>query len=135
MDVDAVILSLALEPHPEGGYYSQTWADDASTAIYFLLRDGEFSRWHRLLGRTEVWHFYAGDPLELSVDTGAPGSEATRTIQMGSDIALGQKPQSVVPADAWQRARSLGKWSLVGCTVAPPFTFDTFELAPAKLLS
>ena len=80
MDVDAIILSLALEPHPEGGYYRQTWADDASTAIYFLLREGEFSSWHRLLGRTEVWHFYAGDPLELSVDTGAPGSAATRTI-------------------------------------------------------
>jgi predicted cupin superfamily sugar epimerase len=87
------------------------------------------------LGRTEVWHFYAGDPLELSVDTGAPGSEATTTIQMGSDIAQGQKPQAVVPAEAWQRARSLGKWSLVGCTVAPPFTFDAFELAAVELLS
>jgi predicted cupin superfamily sugar epimerase len=131
MDVDALILALELEPHPEGGHYRQTWADASSTAIYFLLREGEVSMWHRLRGRPEIWHFYAGDPLELSVDTQAPGRAATKTIHMGSDIALGQKPQAVVPADAWQRARSLGRWSLVGCTVAPPFSFDAFELAPA----
>jgi hypothetical protein len=130
MDGDAVIAALDLEPHPEGGHYRQTWADPASTAIYFLLRAEEQSAWHRVLGRVEIWHFYAGASLELSINEHRPGGGATRRARLGADIAAAERPQMVVPAGAWQCARTLGTWSLVGCTVAPPFSFDAFELAP-----
>jgi predicted cupin superfamily sugar epimerase len=129
MDADAVITALDLSPHPEGGYYRQTWADAASTAIYFLLRDGEQSAWHRVHDRVEVWHFYAGAPLELSYNERAPDDDAATTVQLGSNLEAAERPQAVISAGVWQRARTLGGWSLVGCTVAPPFTFDAFELA------
>jgi predicted cupin superfamily sugar epimerase len=129
MDADSIISILGLNPHPEGGYYRETWADQASTAIYFLLPRGEESAWHRVLDRVEVWHFYAGAPLELSIDQEGPPSGNRRTIQLGADLSAGQRPQAVVPAGAWQSARSVGEWSLVGCTVSPPFTFEAFELA------
>ena len=121
--------ALALEPHPEGGYYRETWADEACTAIYFLLRAGEGSAWHKVRDRVEIWHYYAGAPLELRVDEGGSGTAGTRVIELGNDLGAGQRPQAVVPAGAWQAARTLGDWTLVGCTVAPPFTFDAFELA------
>jgi uncharacterized protein len=126
MDADSVIKALDLAPHPEGGYYRETWADAASSAIYFLLREDEHSVWHRVLERAEVWHFYAGAPLELSIDQRGDGT-GTVTIRLGTGLLAGERPQAVVPADAWQRARSTGDWSLVGCTVSPPFTFDAFE--------
>ena len=154
MDAAAVIAALQLAPHPEGGHYRETWRDPAGTAIYFLLEAGEHSTWHRVHGRAEIWHFYAGAPLELTVGPGpettsdrAPtpsGAEAARTaplagatnttettttMRLGPDLFSGEQPQAVVPPGAWQRARSLGSWSLVGCTVAPPFAFDAFELA------
>lgn len=130
MDGDSVIERLELIPHPEGGHYRETWRDHSGTAIYFLLRAGERSAWHRLHGRAEIWHFYAGAPLELSIDLQGPGTAATRTRQLGIDLNASQEPQAVVPAGAWQRACSLGAWSLAGCTVAPPFRSDAFELAP-----
>ena len=130
LDADAVVAILDLSPHPEGGHYRETFADEASTAIYFLLRSGHESAWHRVRGRTEMWHFYAGAPLELSIDSQAPGSEGTERLVLGPDLASGQRPQALVPAGAWQRARSLGDWTLTGCTVAPPFTFESFDLAP-----
>jgi predicted cupin superfamily sugar epimerase len=129
MDADAVIATLDLAPHPEGGYYRQTWADAASTAIYFLLRDGEQSAWHRVHDRVEVWHFYGGAPVELTINAGSPDALSSETVRLGSDLDSGERPQAVVPAGAWQRARTRGPWSLVGCTVSPPFTFDAFELA------
>ena len=129
MNADDLILTLDLAPHPEGGHYRQTWIDDASTAIYFLLREGEQSAWHRLRGRTEIWHFYGGDPLRLLIDPDGPGTASARAVEVGMDLLTGQRPQAVVPAGAWQSARSLGSWSLVGCTVAPPFTFDVLEFA------
>ena len=129
MDADAVIAALDLVPHPEGGLYRQTWADAAGTAIYFLLRDGAKSAWHRVHGRAEIWHFYAGAPVELSVSERRPDREAARTTLLGADLEAAERPQAVVPADFWQCARTLGAWSLVGCTVAPPFSFDAFELA------
>ena len=133
MDADALIASLALAPHPEGGHYRETWADGGGTAIYFLLRAGEESAWHRVHERAEIWHFYAGAPLELSVnESGREG--ATRTALLGPNLSVGEQPQAVVPAGAWQCARSSGAWSLVGCTVAPPFSFDSFELAPGNRL-
>ena len=130
MDADAVIAALGLEPHPEGGLYRQTWADEAGTSIYFLLRDGAESAWHRVHGRAEIWHFYAGSSVELTISERSPDGAAARTTTLGVDLDAAQRPQAVVPAGWWQRARTLGEWSLVGCTVAPPFTFDAFELAP-----
>jgi predicted cupin superfamily sugar epimerase len=126
MDAEWIIDALRLAPHPEGGHYRQTFSDPTGSAIYFLLRRGEESVWHRLHGRTEIWHFYAGAPLELSLDEDSDGSPAT-VIRLGNGLGAGDRPQAVVPADRWQRARSTGEWSLVGCTVSPPFSFDAFE--------
>lgn len=130
-----VIRLLDLQPHPEGGHYRETFRDSrsvdtgsgraASTAIYFLLRAGEISRWHRV-DATEVWHWYAGAPLMLSIAAGAE----KREIRLGTGLLAGERPQAVVPARAWQQAQSLGDWTLVGCTVAPGFEFAGFELAP-----
>lgn len=132
MDADRIIAELGLEPHPEGGYFRETFRDaDASggraysTAIYFLLKAGEVSRWHRV-DATEVWHWYAGSPLELI--TAAPES-AKVTMRLGPAVLDGERPQGVVAKGHWQQARSLGAWSLVGCTVAPGFDFAGFELA------
>jgi len=131
-----VIAALGLERHPEGGWYRQTWQEPspqgtadraASTAIYYLLRADEMSRWHRV-DATEVFHHYAGAPLELRIADGDAAAPAAHVL--GNDLASGQEPQVVVPAGSWQSARSLGAWSLVGCTVAPGFEFAGFELAP-----
>ena len=130
MDADAVIAALDLAPHPEGGHYRQTWADPAGTAIYYLLREGEQSAWHRVHDRAEIWHFYAGAPLALSINDRGPDVAAAHRTVLGPDLEAAERPQAVVPAGVWQHARTLGPWSLVGCTVAPPFSFDAFELAP-----
>ena len=98
----------------------------ASTAIYFLLASGERSHWHRV-DAAEVWHWHAGAPLALEI---APAVGARERMTLGNDLAAGERPQGVVPAHAWQAARSLGEWTLVGCTVAPGFDFAKFELAP-----
>jgi hypothetical protein len=122
-----IIALLGLEPHPEGGWYRQTFRDTegpegrgASTAIYFLLEAGQESAWHRV-DAAEVWHHYAGAPLLLTI-----GADEHR---LGVDLAAGERPQAVVPAGVWQKARSLGDWTLVGCTVAPGFLFEGFEMA------
>lgn len=132
LDADAIAALLGLEPHPEGGAYVETWRDlrpdgsrGAGTAIYFLLRRGEVSRWHRL-DAAEAWHFYSGAPLELQI---ADGSGPVAVVVLGTDLAAGERPQWVVPAGAWQSARTLGDWTLVGCTVSPAFVFEGFELA------
>ena len=122
-----IIRLLDLKPHPEGGWYKQTFRDDVpggraySTLIYYLLEAGDRSHWHRV-DSAEVWHWYAGAPLELRVDKSS--------LTLGNDLATGQRPQGVVPRGAWQSARSLGDWTLVGCTVAPGFEFAHFEMAP-----
>jgi predicted cupin superfamily sugar epimerase len=133
-EADRIIAALALLPHPEGGHYRQTFKDSAgpsgrahSTAIYYLLRQGESSALHRI-DVVEVWHFYRGAPLELTVKE--EGKEAVRFV-LGPDVENGERPQIVVPARAWQGARPLGAYALVGCTVAPGFEFEIFELAPA----
>jgi len=128
-----VITRLGLVPHPEGGHFRETFRDTAttpdgralSTAIYFLLAAGERSHWHRI-DAVETWHYYAGDPLLLSIVEG--GSQ--RDITLSGDLATGKIPQASVPLHAWQAARCLGAWTLVGCTVAPGFEFSGFELAP-----
>jgi uncharacterized protein len=134
-DPETLIAQLGLQPHPEGGHFVETWRAaghggerPAGTAIYYLLRAGERSHWHRV-DAAEVWHFYAGDPLSLSV---APGSGVEPAIAhvLGNDLAAGQRPQVVVPPGHWQAAEPLGAWTLVGCTVSPGFEFEGFELAP-----
>lgn len=133
LTADQVVDLLRLEPHPEGGAFRETYRDrptgggrGIATAIYFLLRAGQVSRWHRVTDATELWHFYAGAPIELTIAEGG----ALRRVELGGDLAAGQRPQAIVPAGAWQSARSLGAWSLAGCTVSPAFEFSSFELAP-----
>jgi predicted cupin superfamily sugar epimerase len=128
-----IIRILDLKPHPEGGHYRETLRDSmsygdrsVSTAIYFLLAAGEISHWHRI-DTVEVWHWYAGAPLALSVS--GEGEEIVN-LRLGADLISGERPQAFVPGGAWQSARTLGLWTLVGCTVAPGFLFDRFELAP-----
>ena len=124
-----VIRLLDLSAHPEGGWFRETWRHQpatpgergAGTAIYYLLAAGERSHRHRV-DASEVWHFYAGDPLELVV-----GED--RHL-LGADLGAGQRPQVVVAAGTWQSAAPLGAWTLVGCTVSPAFEMEGFELAP-----
>lgn len=136
MTAAEVVALLGLQPHPEGGWYRETFRDTAevapgraaSTAIHYLLEAGQSSHWHRVADAAEIWAFHAGAPLELSLSL--PGSSRIDTHLLGADLAAGQRPQAVVPTGAWQAARPLGDWSLVGCVVAPGFTFDSFEMAP-----
>ncbi|WP_442958243.1 cupin domain-containing protein [Pinisolibacter sp.] len=128
-----VIRLLDLAPHPEGGHFRETFRDRTgpdgrarSTAIYFLLAADEVSHWHRV-DAVETWHWYGGAPLALTVSEN--GHDAW-SLHLGPDLASGQRPQAVVPKDAWQSAVSLGRWTLVGCTVAPGFEFAGFEMAP-----
>lgn len=123
---------LGLEPHPEeGGMFSETFRDHASTAIYYLLRGSEVSPMHRLRTRAEVFHHYAGAPLAM-LHLHPDGSHAQPVL--GDDLAAGQRPQIMIPAGVWQGASPLGEWSLVGCTVAPPFDFADFQHGDADEL-
>ena len=133
MTADEVIRLLGLRPHPEGGHFHETFRDArtidgkraASTAIYYLLKRGERSHWHRV-DAAEIWHYYNGASLMLRIaEDGTPAEHV-----LGMDLANGARPQIVVPAGAWQSAESLGDWTLVGCTVAPGFEFAGFEMAP-----
>ena len=133
MTAAEIIALLKLERHPEGGWYRETFRDPrlvegraASTAILFLLDVGEVSEWHRV-DAVEVWHWHAGAPLVIT--TSPNGHDAT-AVHLGLELLAGQRPQVVVPAGHWQTATSLGAWTLVGCTVAPGFSFEGFELAP-----
>jgi predicted cupin superfamily sugar epimerase len=128
-----IIRLLDLAPHPEGGHFRETFRDArqsagraVSTAIYFLLARGERSHWHRV-DAVEVWHWYAGAPLALEI---APAPGHIERVTLGADLAGGERPQAIVPAQAWQAAQSRGDWTLCGCTVAPGFDFSGFELAP-----
>jgi len=128
-----VIARLGLKPHPEGGHFRETWRTEtgpgersAGSAIYYLLAAGEKSHWHRV-DADEIWHFYAGASLTLSM---AADGQAVRETILGIDIAAGQAPQIVVPAGHWQAAESRGGWTLVGCTVSPGFEFSGFQMAP-----
>lgn len=131
MEASEIIETLGMQRHPEGGWYVETFRDEQgggrahSTAIYYLLEAADRSHWHRVRDAAEVWHFYAGDPLLLSLSDGNTVQEMT----LGTDLARGQRPQVVVPAHVWQAARPLGRYTLVGCTVAPGFEFASFEMA------
>lgn len=139
-----MIERLGLKPHPEGGHYRETFrsalrvrvgdgADDRDgcTSVLFLLQEGERSAWHAV-DADEVWCWHGGSPLELSIAHGSHGQGALERHILGLAVALGETPQATVPAHAWQAARSLGAWSLVGCVVAPGFEFSGFRLAPAE---
>jgi predicted cupin superfamily sugar epimerase len=125
---ERIIAALDLKPHPEGGHYRETFRDGEghgerahSTAIYFLLKAGEISRWHRV-DAVETWHWYGGAALVLSI--------GRQRLVLGPNLEGGERPQIVVPKGAWQMAQSLGAFTLVGCTVAPGFSFAGFEMAP-----
>lgn len=134
LTAEDIIARLDLAPHPEGGHFRQTWiagAEDgtrpAGTCIYFLLGPGEKSHWHAV-DATEIWHFYAGTPLVLSVSATKQGPR--QDILLGPDLLNGETPQAIVPEGHWQAARAGAGWALVGCTVSPGFRFEGFELAP-----
>ncbi|WP_040615428.1 cupin domain-containing protein [Oceanicola granulosus] len=132
MSADDIISRLRLSPHPEGGHYRQTWIAESEgrppgTAIYFLLKAGERSHWHTV-DAAEIWHFYAGAPLILSISESDAGP--AQHYRLGPDLAAGEFPQHIVPPHHWQAARTTGDWTLVGCTVSPAFRFEGFTLAP-----
>lgn len=133
LDAAAVIRGLALQPHPEGGHYRETWRDlpadggrGAGTAILFLLADAEFSEWHRI-DAEELWIWQAGAPLVLTL---SPDGHDAAAQRLGPDLGLGQALQQRVPRGHWQTAVSMGRWSLMSCVVTPAFRFEGFELAP-----
>jgi predicted cupin superfamily sugar epimerase len=134
MTADGIIETLGLAPHPEGGHYRETWAAGntgadgrpTGTCIYFLLKAGEASHWHRV-DAAEIWLWHAGAPLILSISATEAGP--ARDHVLGPDLALG-RPQIVVPEGHWQAARSTGDYTLVSCAVSPGFRFEGFELAP-----
>jgi hypothetical protein len=139
-DAEEVVQRLGLSPHPEGGFFRETWrsplalgglphgtARPASTAIYFLLPAGVFSALHRV-NSDEVWHHYGADPLDLhELDDAGRHS----VVALGRDLGRGERPQHVVPAGRWQAAVPRGaRYTLCGCTVAPGFDFLDFEMPP-----
>ena len=129
MDAWEIIETLGLLPHPEGGWYKETWREGgqpraAGTAIYFLLEAGQRSHWHRL-DSVEIWHWYAGAPLTVFVH-----ENETAAHRLGPNITAGHRPQLIIPARAWQSTQAGSGWVLVGCTVSPGFVFEHFELAP-----
>ena len=133
LTADQIIERLKLEPHPEGGWFRETFRDAAhtegrshGTAIYYLLKEGEASHWHRV-DATEIWHWYAGEALALKL---SHDGETSQINHLGPDLAAGAQPQLIVPKGVWQAAEPLGAFTLVGCTVAPGFDFAGFEMAP-----
>jgi len=133
MKPQEIVEKLGLSPHPEGGWYRETWRAEAAggqrpagTAIYYLLEKGQISRWHRV-DAAEIWHWYGGAALELSLST---DGQSLETVVLGPGIGAGERPQVLIPSGYWQSAVSTGEFTLVGCTVSPGFEFDGFEMAP-----
>tara|TARA_R110000787_G_scaffold16622_76_gene52204 strand:+ start:53744 stop:54172 length:429 start_codon:yes stop_codon:yes gene_type:complete len=135
MTPERLIKQLGLQPHPEGGHYREIFRSSvlvdekraASTSIYYLLQAGEVSHWHRI-DADECWHHYAGSPLILSL---SDDGTATRDMILGTAFERGEEAFAVAPKGVWQSAKTMGDWSLVGCSVAPGFQFGGFEMAPA----
>ena len=129
----AIITKLGLRPHPEGGWYLQTWVGPrinnrpSGTAILFLLAQGERSHWHRV-DADEIWLWHAGAALTLRIS--ATDAGPAKALTLGPDVLGGQVVQAVVPTHHWQAAETLGDWTLVSCTVSPGFRFEGFDLAP-----
>lgn len=134
ISADDIIRLLDLAPHPEGGWFRETFRDrpgaqgrSHGTSIYYLLKAGERSHWHRV-DAAETWHWYAGGSLDLEL---SPDGSLLEAHRLGIDLAVGERPQITVPARHWQAAAPVGAFTLVGCTVAPGFEFSGFEMAPA----
>jgi len=135
MDTAAAIIErLGLAPHPEGGWYRQTWRAAAlpgerprATLIHFLLEAHQRSHWHKV-DAEEIWLWHAGGPLVLSTvpGDGGPVSE----VILGPDLLAGQQLQGIVPAGHWQATHPISGWGLVSCVVSPGFDFAGFTLAP-----
>jgi predicted cupin superfamily sugar epimerase len=130
MNAQDIIDHLGLTPHPEGGFYRQTWRAEndgraVGTCIYFLLKDGGHSHWHKV-DATEIWLYHSGAPLVLSLSATDEGPAQDHILS--PDLTAGQ-PQLIVPEGHWQAARTTGDYTLVSCTVSPGFEFDGFTLA------
>jgi predicted cupin superfamily sugar epimerase len=130
MTAQDIIERLGLEPHPEGGFYRQTWQAEnegraVGTCIYFLLKDGGHSHWHKV-DATEIWLFHAGAPLVLSLSATDEGPATDHLLS--PDLSMGE-PQLIVPTGHWQAARTTGDYTLVSCNVSPGFEFSGFTLA------
>lgn len=133
-DARALIDRLGLSPHPEGGWYRETWRAPAApgaracaTAIHFLLEKGQRSHWHKV-DATEIWLWHGGSPLTLLT---APDDTGPVTTQiLGSDPLAGQVPQHVIAPHHWQATEARDGWGLVSCIVSPGFDFEGFTLAP-----
>lgn len=130
---EALIASLGLAPHPEGGWYRETWRADApegarasATAILFLLEAGQRSHWH-MVDAAELWFWHSGASLALLRADGDAG--AVETIVLGPDVAAGHSPQGLIPTGWWQAAEAQDGWTLVSCVVSPGFEFSGFTLA------
>ncbi len=131
MEPRHIIDELELQPHPEGGWFRETWRESSGggtrptgSAIYFMLTKGNDSRLHRI-DATEIWHYYSGAAVELVV----ADQDGVETVHLlGPDVRGNQRPQVIVPLGVWQRARTVGEYSLVGCTVSPAFEWSHFEL-------
>ena len=133
-DARALIDALGLAPHPEGGWYRETWRASApdggrgtATAIHFLLDAGQRSHWHRV-DAAELWLFHAGSPLLL--ETAASAAGPVEEVRLGPDVLAGEAPQHIIPPGHWQAATAGDGWALVSCIVSPAFEFSGFELAP-----
>ena len=130
MTAQDIIDHLKLEPHPEGGFYRQTWRAEnegraVGTCIYFLLKDGGHSHWHKV-DATEIWLYHAGAPLILSLSASDDGPATDHLLSPGLTVG---EPQLIVPEGHWQAARTTGEYTLVSCTVSPGFEFEGFTLA------
>jgi uncharacterized protein len=134
--VDELVRTLGLLPHPEGGFYRETWRSTSQaetprgtralgTAIYYLLPRGTFAAWHRVTS-DELWHFYDGHALTMYLlDEGTGHLE---TVRLGRDVSHGERPQVLVPAGVLQAAWPEGDYTLCGCTVSPGFDFADWEM-------
>jgi len=138
--IEELVERLELAPHPEGGWYRETWRGEpgpdgraVGTAIYFAVSSSSPSRLHRV-DAVEAFHWYAGDAVEQLV-VESTGAADVRAI--GPDVTNGERPQAIVPAGAWQglHVPAAGGWALLGCTVAPGFEFDGFELAGPEVVA
>ncbi|MES2119999.1 MAG: cupin domain-containing protein [Pseudomonadota bacterium] len=137
MTAEDLIAALDLQPHPEGGWYRESWRAEtiggqraAASAVYYVMQPGQRSHWNRV-DADEIWLWHAGDPIDVSVAESDAGP--VRTTRLGGDIAAGDQPQLVVPAGRWESAQPAGDgqagYSLISCVVAPAFEFSGFELA------
>ena len=131
MNADEIMTRYQLKPHPEGGYFREIFRDPDSpqrrgsvTSIYYLLKSGEVSHWHRI-DAIEIWHFHSGAPLKLEIS-----ADGSPPIAHRLGVTSDSHPQVIIPPNVWQSARSEGDWTLVGCTTAPAFSFSGFEMAP-----